>query len=110
MRYVLGFLCGCALGVMPVVGCGEEGDANCGVYCDKSVECYATDRGACMESCADESANEAAISQECASAGSAQRACVGALSCDEAAAWVNRTPPDSFPCHTEFFAVEALCR
>jgi len=25
MRYLFGFLCVCALGLMPLVGCGEEG-------------------------------------------------------------------------------------
>jgi hypothetical protein len=110
MRYIFGFLCVLALGVM---GCGETGgnggDASCGVYCDKSVECYPIDRGTCMQHCADESAGEAAISEECAIAATAQRACVGGLSCDEVAEWGYRVPPDSFPCLTEFSAVEARC-
>ncbi|MFA9469941.1 MAG: hypothetical protein ACERNK_05155 [Deltaproteobacteria bacterium] len=113
MRYLVGFICVLALGAM---GCSETGgtggtggDASCGAYCDKSDECYRIDRDGCMERCADESAREAAISQECANAATAQRACVGDLSCEEVAAWGYRYPPDSFPCLTEFSAVEARC-
>jgi len=102
------------MGIVPLVACSEDGredvgDTNCGVYCNKSVECYPIDSVTCVENCADESAAEAAKSQQCAIAASAQRACVGALSCDEVAAWGYRVPPDSFPCLAEFSAVEAAC-
>lgn len=42
MRYVFGFMCACALGVMPLVGCSEasaQGDPCEGVECDDGSEC-----------------------------------------------------------------------
>jgi hypothetical protein len=45
MRYLFGFLCVCALGVMPVVGCGEEKEAPCveDEECDDGNTCTIDD-------------------------------------------------------------------
>jgi hypothetical protein len=48
MRYLFGFLCVCALGVVPVAGCSEapEWEHPCaGIVCDEGNEC--TDDGYC---------------------------------------------------------------
>jgi hypothetical protein len=40
MRYLFGFLCVCALGLMPLVGCSETSPSLCeGVVCDDENEC-----------------------------------------------------------------------
>ncbi len=44
MRYLFGFMCVCALGVMPLVGCSEGG----GVPCEDDVDCP-DDSNACTE-------------------------------------------------------------
>ena len=36
-------------------------------------------------------------------------ACVGALTCPEALAWLNEIPPDSYPCRDEDIAIENAC-
>jgi hypothetical protein len=110
MRYSPGFIGVLAFAVMACSETGDgDSDANCGVYCDKVVECYPMEQDTCVQRCTDESARESAISQECASTVAAERLCVGGLSCDEVALWGYKYPPESFPCLTESAAVEARC-
>jgi hypothetical protein len=106
------FLCVCTLGFLPLVGCSEGGgsgvtDDNCGTYCAMSAECFPIDEGSCLESCANESATEAALSQPCATAASEQRACLGASSCAEVASW--GWAPERSPCSAEFSEFETQC-
>ena len=44
MRYVFGFLCVCALGILPLVGCGDEGPAP---ECRSAQDCE--DKGDCFK-------------------------------------------------------------
>ena len=39
MRYLVGFLCVCALGVVPVMGCSESAQCRNDKDCDDQIEC-----------------------------------------------------------------------
>ena len=107
-----------SLSVLLLAGCAEDaagsgggaGTANCNTFCAKGVECNAfTSVDSCLAECVPSAGEAQSISDECFSAVSAMYGCVGGLTCAQADAWNDETPPDSYPCKAQDDGVDAAC-
>jgi len=139
LRLVLGLLLALSLGVLGCSdgnagsggsgGSGGEGGAGgvmifepgptCIAFCAKAVgECDAlsdlegfedVDEESCEQGCEQSLALEGANSEACGDAVEAVFGCVAELDCKGVNDWVQREPPDSYPCLSEVTAVGAVC-
>jgi hypothetical protein len=92
-----------------LIGCGGDDSpslANCDSFCQVNVECADADRPTCISQCEEQADEIRAESENCFNLLSNQNACVGGLSCPAWQAWLNDTPPDSYPCRDEDVALE----
>ena len=86
----------------------------CADFCDKGhTECEAlpetTDRSQCVRGCELDLANTGLVSEDCRDLLDQGFACAAALGCSDFAAWLARTPPDSYPCREQVLATIVTC-
>jgi hypothetical protein len=107
MRYIFGFLCVLALGVM---GCGDENV--CESFCAKDAECFPPEDQTprCEQACRYVLDVSGDFSDECGNAAGAVFACVADLpTCEEVNDYWFEIPPDSYPCKAADDAAESAC-
>ncbi|UCD25258.1 MAG: hypothetical protein JSW51_04870 [Gemmatimonadota bacterium] len=113
MRYFLRLVCALALGGLPWMGCGGEGDSGvCGSFCAQDAKCYPPPEGIqnCVQYWNDLLGDAASVSAECETLYAELLACVADLpSCDQVDAHYSEDPPDSYPCKAEEDAVRSTC-
>ena len=88
------------------IACGDDGSvANCDAYCGKVSSCGVDTEPGCVDDCV----WGATGSSACVSAYSNTNICVAGLSCGQAQAWWDETPPDSYPCKAQDDAEGRAC-
>jgi hypothetical protein len=106
MRVLILILSAMLLATLGACGGGGGDAANCEAYCDKVFSCGVDTAPGCLEDCTADVTN---ASGACRSAYIATGDCVIGLSCEQAKAWWNETPPDSYPCKAQDDAEDNAC-
>ncbi|MEM7436843.1 MAG: hypothetical protein AAF436_16945 [Myxococcota bacterium] len=97
------------LGVL-ALSCGDSsGDSSCNSFCNVAAQCGGEDRAECVSTCVSNAAEAETISEACLAAFLGRTGCVGGLTCQQAEAWLDEVPPDSYPCRDEDIAVDQDC-
>jgi hypothetical protein len=96
-----------------------EPGPTCIAFCSKAVgECDAlsdvggyedVDEDSCQQGCEGSLALEGAKSEACGDAVEAVFECAAGLDCKGVNDWVQRVPPDAYPCLSEVATVGAVC-
>jgi hypothetical protein len=112
MRYLVGLVCVLALGVMPLVGCGDGGSGVCDSFCAKDAECWSVmdQIPRCTQWCQYSLDVSGDTSAECEAAATDVFSCVADLSsCEEVEAYWYEEPFDNYPCKAADDNVESTC-
>ena len=110
LRYAIGLmgLCGVlAMGCNGSDGGGGGSGNNCAAACEVIVPCFNDTVQSCLAQCEGNIQEANDVSAACGTAVNNLAGCLGGLSCEQANAWLDEIPADSFPCKAQEDAVDA---
>jgi len=88
---------------------GTNVDAICSPLCAVVDECAVGSFSECVNECVWWLGQAQAISSDCAGAVRSQYVCVTELTCAQLDAWINRVPPDAYPCKSADDTAISVC-
>lgn len=106
MKVLILILSSMLLATLGACGGEDGGDASCKAYCDNLFSCEVDTVPGCFEDCTQVVGE---ISGACLSAFTNVNICVAGLSCEQAQAWWDQTPPGSYPCKAQDDAEIRAC-